>query len=147
MELWSRVSHRHKSFSYKLKRLLNITIDVKFALWIKNIHFGFYTYTDCVTVSNVYSVLSPSHVEKNITGMLLGWDSNPRPLEQCLTNYTTKIVHVARGSSMMFWQRVCVFQIPSSNIHSIGRYVLLFYYMYTQSSLPIVFVDYKTTFY
>ena len=42
----------------------------------------------CVN-SAVYSVLPPSPVKKNITGILLGWDSNPQPfaiLEQCLTN-------------------------------------------------------------
>ena len=43
---------------------LIVLIDVKFALGIKNIHFGFYPYTP-MCVSTVYSVLTPSYVKTN----------------------------------------------------------------------------------
>ena len=60
---------------FRLKNLLKFIIDVKFASGIKNINFVFYHTPMCV--STVYSVLSPESCEKNITGMKLGWDSNP----------------------------------------------------------------------
>ena len=57
--------------------------DVKFASGIKTFIFLFIFYLFFHTpmcVSTVYSVLSRV-LWKNITGMLLGWDSNPRPLQ------------------------------------------------------------------
>ena len=48
--------------------LKEFCIDNKFASGIKNIHFGLYPDTDvCTGVSTVYSVLSLSAVEKNVT--------------------------------------------------------------------------------
>ncbi len=55
---------------------LFVLIDVNFASGIKNINFGFTLTPICV--STVYSVLSRVLWEKKITGVLLGWDSNPR---------------------------------------------------------------------
>ena len=40
-----------------------------------------YTPMRVSTVSTVYSVLSPSPVKKKITGILIGWGSNPQPVQ------------------------------------------------------------------
>ena len=59
---------------------LGIKIETEIVYYVVTIiNFWFLPkYTD--VCSTVYSVLAPSPVKK-ITGILLGWDSNPRPLQ------------------------------------------------------------------
>ena len=76
----------------------NDLIDVKFTSGIKNIHSGFYP---CVhrCMLALYNQYFPESCEKKITGVLLGWDSNPRPLQlleqfQKLTSITFSVMYI-----------------------------------------------------